>query len=264
MLVDALGLLLAAVLAGLSLGGMGSFFQDIIAGIGTVLLTIISPLLVLLDTIASWLGEHLANLLSNLPRGLGNTFNVTQNLPAATNQSALVAILSTAFKFLVLAIIFGGALLLLSRTLRRRDAEKTGSLEEREQVAAQGILSGVGAALRNALSSMQDALPLDWLTWRRLLDAMSIRWQYARMAERAAILGFPRGDSETPFEYQDQLRQAFPGFDDKIALVTVAYVNVHYGELPDSPQGFSAVKDAVDEMLASSQDQVEQRYNVPT
>jgi hypothetical protein len=34
-------------------------------------------------------------------------------------------------------------------------------------------------------------------------------------------------------------------------MVTRAYVNAHYGELPDSPEALAAMQSAVDRMIAS-------------
>ncbi|HLY27030.1 MAG TPA: DUF4129 domain-containing protein, partial [Aggregatilineales bacterium] len=263
-LVNGLGLLLATLLTGISLGGMSALLQQLLAGIGTILLAILYPVLVVIDAIASWLAEHLSSVFAKLqvPQ-IGNTFNTAQASAAPSNQAALVMILTALFKVILLALLFGAALLLLTRLLQRRETDKSGNDEEREHMASQNVLKGVGAALRHALSSLQAALPIDWLTGRRLLDAMSIRWQYARLAERAGALGFPRGEAETPFEYQSQLKQAFPGYEDQIKLVTAAYVNVHYGELPDNPQGFAAVKESVDAMLANTQEQFDQRKRAP-
>ena len=88
---------------------------------------------------------------------------------------------------------------------------------------------------------------------RRWLNSLTIRRLYARLISRAAALGYPREATETPFEYQQQLQVAFPGFTGEIALVTHAYVNVHYGESPDSPDALAAVSTAVETMLASSE-----------
>src|SRR5258708_4958684 len=169
-LVDGMGLLLALLLAGLSLGGISSLVQQLLAGIGTVFLAIMYPILVVIDAVATWLGEHLSaawNYLQAHP--IGNTFNKPQTSSAQANQAAIAGILTSMIKVVLIALVIIVAILVLARLWKRREREKGDNSEEREHLDSQNLLNSVGAALRNALSGLQAALPLDWLTGRHLL-----------------------------------------------------------------------------------------------
>jgi len=69
---------------------------------------------------------------------------------------------------------------------------------------------------------------------RNLRTAVSIRRIYQQMLHAADASGFPRLESETPFEYLKTLAQAWPDYPSETRLITQAYVNVRYGEIPET------------------------------
>ena len=81
---------------------------------------------------------------------------------------------------------------------------------------------------------------------RRMIAATIIRRIYTMLLDTAAELGYPRHLSETPFEFQQKLLQVFPKLEGEIGLITYAYVQVRYGEIPEEEQIISMVQEAWD------------------
>jgi hypothetical protein len=129
------------------------------------------------------------------------------------------------------------------RTRRRRWEEADG--EERDSMLS---LQGLAHNLRDLLSQgLQRAAEMAGMIDRlglSLLSALSIRRIYANLVRLASQNGYPRPEAATPFEYLVLLGQAFPGFDDEVQAITQAYVNAHYGMLPDTPAELQRIRDA--------------------
>jgi hypothetical protein len=73
---------------------------------------------------------------------------------------------------------------------------------------------------------------------------ISIRKTYASLVRLASASGFPREQSQTPYEYVCALLQAFPENAPEIRLITEAYVRVHYGERSFPPHYVQRVREA--------------------
>jgi hypothetical protein len=76
---------------------------------------------------------------------------------------------------------------------------------------------------------------------RRWRSATSIRRIYQAMSNTAASHGYPRSDSETPYEYLETLAKAWPDHRDETELVTEAYIRVRYGEIPESKEEMDSI-----------------------
>jgi hypothetical protein len=152
----------------------------------------------------------------------------------------------------VLAVVAG-----LFTLLRNRTVSRATEGEERENLESDSLLDSLRSALRRGLDSLLNfpGALARFGAGRDLIDALTIRRLYARLIARAAELGHPRARAQTPFEYQEQLKEAFPGFPTEIRLITQAYVNTHYGEVPETQDALSAVQSAVERMIASVADQ---------
>lgn len=82
--------------------------------------------------------------------------------------------------------------------------------------------------------------------WRRLglgqwRAAASIRHVYGQMSRAAAANGYPRSQFETPYEYRHTLVKVWPNHEADVRLITEAYVNIRYGELPESEAEVAAI-----------------------
>ena len=78
----------------------------------------------------------------------------------------------------------------------------------------------------------------DWQT------AVSIRRIYQKMLRAADGSGYPRLDTETPYEFLSTLTKAWPDHRQEAQLITSAYVKIRYGELPETEQELEDIKSA--------------------
>lgn len=81
----------------------------------------------------------------------------------------------------------------------------------------------------------------DWRNWRAAVSIIKI---YQQMIHLSSDVGYPRADSETPFEYLKTLVKIWPDHKAEVQLITRAYVRVRYGEFPETKQEFEAIKQA--------------------
>lgn len=85
---------------------------------------------------------------------------------------------------------------------------------------------------------------LDRLGLMRRWHAASIRRLYRQMTRAATANGYPRGQTQTPYEYLKTLNQAWPTGQAQIQLITRAYVRVRYGEVPETPAELEEIRTA--------------------
>lgn len=80
--------------------------------------------------------------------------------------------------------------------------------------------------------------------WRRWRTAASIRHIYQEMCHMAADHGYPRANSETPYEYRTTLAKAWPNNMVDINTITEAFVRVRYGEIPETQDEVNKIRSA--------------------
>jgi hypothetical protein len=80
--------------------------------------------------------------------------------------------------------------------------------------------------------------------WRGWRTAVSIRRIYKQMMDLAEAYGYPKLETETPYEYLSTLAQAWPQNQADTRLITNAYIKVRYGELPESETELQAIRQA--------------------
>ncbi len=253
-LVTATGFLIALLLAGFGVEGVARILKGVLGAFFVVFLVIVTPLLYVLE----WLLRPLAELIQSVTlnfnsQQLQNQFSTVPGDPNAADRLRQLATLLDILKYLCLGLIVLGVIAGLFILLRNRTIGQGTENEEHEDLEGDGLLDSLRSLLRRGLGGLQNTFGAlaQFGAGRDLLHALTIRRLYARLIARASELGFPRGPAQTPFEYQEQLRLAFPGFPTEIAMVTRAYVDVHYGELPEDGEALSAVQNAVERMLAS-------------
>ena len=102
----------------------------------------------------------------------------------------------------------------------------------------QGLLKGLQNNLRRlaGLWSGREA--------QRSYSAATIRKIYASLLELAERRGAPRPPAETPFEYIPELRKTFPGWGAELQILTRAYVDAHYGRVPDTEIELQVLRDS--------------------
>lgn len=128
------------------------------------------------------------------------------------------------------------------RQLRRRVAQRD---EMRESVFSRDeFVDDLVALLRGGWARLRDGA--DNLA-RRLSDRyslISIRRIYASLNALAAERGYPRGQSQTPYEYRAVLQRAWPEQSAEISFLTEAYVRAHYGSVQDAADTLRRAREA--------------------
>ncbi len=86
---------------------------------------------------------------------------------------------------------------------------------------------------------------------RELHAAATIRRIYAALIVLAAQQGLQRAESQTPLEFLAVMQAEWQSLAEPLAVITNAYVNVHYGQLPENAAGLNAVKQAWERVLSA-------------
>jgi hypothetical protein len=131
------------------------------------------------------------------------------------------------------------------RRLRQRSREE-GSEESRESLLSTGALtSSLQSMLQDGLQRLGELAGMvrRFGPGTRFLAAVSIRRIYGNMVQLATEAGYPRAKTQTPYEYLATLYQAFPASEAEFTLITEAYVNAHYGQVPDSREDVQRIRD---------------------
>ena len=162
-------------------------------------------------------GEGLEQLNPNLESG-APTEDLTELTPPPTlfDPRQILSILIMLFVILLVSL----AITRIYR-LMRRPARLEGELVDPSFTGLKR--PGFGRRLLNRLGLFQ--------RWR---SAATVRRIYQAMCYLAAEYGFPRLETETPFEYLATLRQAWPENHHESQLITEAYNRVRYGEIPET------------------------------
>ncbi|MBN1137386.1 MAG: DUF4129 domain-containing protein, partial [Anaerolineae bacterium] len=214
-------------------------------------------LLILVYRLALWLAGTVWWLLSLLPIDWGALRGVIYSLtlqlrtaladleqPSGEASPALQRSFQLGGKVGLIAVLIT-LVLLLTWYRRRRARAAAGADETHESLLSAGA---VGRSLADLLQSGRQRLEeaAGRILGIQLLSAISIRRIYANLVRLATEQGYPRASAQTPYEYLVTLRQALPGSEAETALITNAYVNAHYGKLPDTPEELQQIRDAWD------------------
>ena len=243
-----LGAALAAVFVGGGLDLLLRWLSPLIIVVGVV----IGGLMVLIFALVEWLVSlvpidwtilraALRNLLEQL-QGLAALFNRPVESTDLHVPSFFGAVQATGMTSVLVVMIVLVVLLTWWRVQQSRGSNVD---ESRETLWSAGALAD---NLRAMLQSGRDRLgELAGLVNRfglgtRLLSAITIRRIYASLVRLAAELGYPRKQAQTPYEYLETLYEAFPEREADVDLITDAYVNAHYGQVPDTRDGLERIR----------------------
>jgi hypothetical protein len=237
---------LAGVLSNDSVTATVGWFSpvwDALGHMGIVVIAIITYLNTPLFIIISWLlGLFIGTFESAIEGGLDSLESLSQapfseQLPEELMEATGISIqfprqLLTILMMLFVVLFVSLALVRLGRSLRRTSSVQYQTANPRPGHGSlprprigQRILDRFGALRR----------------WRA---AASIRHLYRQMCATAADYGYPRSESETPYEYLQTLSQAWPDGEEDAKLITEAYVRVHYGELPENREELTGIEAA--------------------
>lgn len=237
--------ILAGILSEESTLDVIGWFRPLFQALNTMLVVLLSVCLYLLSPLIlllSWLfGQLVGRLEPDLQEAISQLELLPQEglndladdllAPPDVSIEFPVQILSILVMFAVILIVS----LALGRMVRnlRRNANS--------QRRVEGQLSGIGFT---ETPSLRQLLQRQFNMIRRWRTATSIRHLYRQMCKTAAEYGYPRAESETPYEYQQTLHSAWPENTIQVNLLTEAYIRVHYGEFPEDPDELTNLKAA--------------------
>ena len=213
-------------------------------------------LLILFYNVALWLLQAIWWLISLIPIDWGalkeafdslaiqlQTALKGLNQPSAESSPATKRAFHLSANVVLIIILI--ALVLLFTWYRQRRARASDADETHESLLSADAL---GRSLADLLQAGRQRLGemAGRVLGIQFLSAISIRRIYANLIRLATEQGYPRASAQTPYEYLATLHQALPGSEAETALITNAYVNAHYGKLPDTPEELQQIRDAWD------------------
>jgi hypothetical protein len=152
--------------------------------------------------------------------------------PTPTTQSAAPAIVGQSLTALIMLALIGLIALALVRAYSRATFAARASQRSRT-TAEEEKEPGLGRRVLERLGLFRQ--------WRA---AASVRRTYRQMCRMAAAAGYPRLESETPYEYLPVLGRVWPEYPAESRLITEAYVRVRYGEAPETAEELEAIREA--------------------
>jgi hypothetical protein len=257
-LLTALGMLVAIFFYG---GGLRQVLQwlspllvvveVVVAGLGMLILTGIDAILSLFSLNLSSLGQALREAMRRLGQ-MADMSRLVGPPPADSSvRPPFMGILQAAISIGIPALAVLIIVLITWQRLRRarhREGDETyESLLTAEALA--NSLRGMVEAGRDRLVELA-GLVNRFGVGTRFLSAISIRRIYANLLRLAAEAGYPRKQTQTPYEYLRTLHRVLPGSEADVALITEAYVNARYGEVPETRQELQVIRDCWERVRA--------------
>ncbi|MBK8984897.1 MAG: DUF4129 domain-containing protein [Chloroflexi bacterium] len=206
------------------------------AVIGSTLFHLALPFLKLIGWLVELLIALLAPLMSQLATPTPRPTLDPLILPPEATRIVNPTAIGIAGPKLITVLLMVAVILLVTLALGRlyRQAELAArSSEQTDSATRPPQNASLGRRLLHRLGLLRN--------WR---TAVSIRRIYAQLCRAAAANGYPRAAAETPFEYLATLALAWPNHISESQLITQAYVNIRYGELPENRAELDAIQTA--------------------
>ncbi len=243
--------LLAGPLPGQVLGWLSPVWLILIALIALILSLFVAALAALVKFVASFIPNIDLSFMAQVEGRLEQIREGISRLEGSLSPEVMR--FAGILQGIALAVVLVLMLIGVVRTVRRLQGAVLQRGEGSEALITGNLLAAVWRGLRDeGAGGLARLVRRSGPGWG-LLATLSIRRIYAQMARLAAARGYPRAPSETPYQYLSSLARAFPDGIDQARLITEAYVNVHYGELPETPEGLAAIRAAWAELRASQQ-----------
>jgi hypothetical protein len=257
---------LAAFVSGLmSTGGIanvGSIFLGLFA---LIMVAILSPLIFVLQYFFSNV-SGVSDFAQEVTRGLveiRSTFSdVAGRLFEFLDRSGIFGWVPIIKPVLLWSIVIVIGLLILVGLSRWLLKERQERIEERESLVVKGgwlalLLQALQNRLQRITQGLADATRLR--RSQRLLAAARIRRIYAELMDLSEDLGKPRNPAKTPLEFLPALNELFPTLELELAKITNAYLQVRYGELPETRQEVEDVEKAWALLHAQGREQMHRK-----
>lgn len=194
--------------------------------LSTPLFFVFGQLLVLLTNLFSAIFTNISERLEfSLPSNLGGLGELLPSSEEAVETTGF-AIPDVVSRLLILAVMLA-IIILVSSALTRRFRNAAFASRE-ENFLSDGDIEklespSLGQRLLERLGFVQ--------RWR---TAASVRNIYRQMCRAAGSVGYPRAETETPFEYLKTLSEVWPNGQEESRLITEAFVRIRYGEIPET------------------------------
>jgi hypothetical protein len=211
-----------------------------------IFVLVITPFMLAFLYLLPWLEKHLVGI--RLFEGLGDfTRQMFRMVEALVNRDVIQQAASWIWgsRLLVLlgALLATLALVLLALRLRKWN-ERSGADQDGEAIlSGSDLLHKLDESLRNYLQDAMKGLRgrLGLRRARRLLASMRIRWVYGQLLELCSRLGHTRHPAVTPLEFLPTLEPLFPENKNELGIITDAYLQVRYGEVPETEEAIGRI-----------------------
>jgi hypothetical protein len=233
-------------------GGLARFlgwFSPLLIVLQVIILVVAWAMFAVLGWLFSWLNMDWNSIGDRLDALLDEFVDLGAPLTPTPGQETegvtqLLGMVQAGAIFALIAVVI--LLVTFFTWWRVQRSRPQGEDETREsllsgRVLAHGLLSSLqgGRDRLRELAGLVDRFGVG----PQLLSAISIRRIYANLVRLATKSGYPRLQSQTPYEYLATLYQALPGSEHDVQVITDAYVNAHYGDLPDSREELQRIRD---------------------
>lgn len=187
----------------------------------------------------AWLGELMREIMEGISLA-------RPEFPEDAANASVSSVLGTVQAGVIVGTFVALVALVLLFTWWRVRRGRYGQIgESRESllsadILAQGLMNMLRSG-RDRLSQMAGLVDRFGLG-QRLLTAISIQRIYVNLLRLATRAGYPRSSAQTPYEYLEVLHQAWPDLKDDVTIITEAYVNAHYGMVPDTREELARIR----------------------
>lgn len=147
---------------------------------------------------------------------------------------------------LAILVVLGLILLFLDRMRVKPEGEE-GEEESGEELTMGGATLGRGVRWLRDMAGLVRRFGLS----RQLLAAISVQNIYANLCRLARQRGYPRHPAQPPDDYLPTLQQAFADQEEALARITVAYMQVHYGDQPVSAAELARLRQDYNQVRSS-------------
>lgn len=249
----------------------GGGLRQLLEWLWFVVQIIVVGLGMLVMMIMEWISGLFSLDLSALMQGLLEGFESLRNLqvsppllPAGMEEYAeplVFSILKTVIAVAIPLTAISIVVLLAWRRLRHPSREQEAEQERESLLSAQAVIQNLRAMLQEGFDRLKELADLmnRLGPGSRFLAAISIRRIYANLVRLATEVGYPRAKAQTPYEYLPVLHRALPGSQDDIAVITEAYVQSHYGQVPDTREELQRIRDCWDRVRSRKADSTKQK-----
>lgn len=234
-LVILLGLLSGALFSSY----LGKFLLQIIivliAILGGLIILVAFPLLIGVMRLLIWVFERFGGRMNEIQNAIQKALEQTQaySVQWIESQQKTISTLKIAIPLLVLLAVLAAVWLWL-----RHQSQSQNLQEEEETQSERPGLSNLFFSNRKSRQKKSRFSP------QQLLAIARIRRIYHQFETLCARAGTPRPTSATPLEFAEQCNEHFPEVRKDIQIITQTYVQVRYGEIPETPEAWKQVLEA--------------------